>query len=117
MRCHVSAQSFQSVITHSLSSGDINELFKNLDKRVQVSIDSKTGSYSNNQAEIILKNYLSPMFQKRFFILKQGSAKNNDADFYIGTLKCCNGEEYKVYIYSRNVSDLQLIQEIRIEKK
>lgn len=117
IRYHVSAQSIQPTITHSLSNGDINDLFKILDKRVLISIDSRSGSYSSNQAEIILKNYLSPMFQKSFIILKKGSVKNNSADFFIGTLKCCRGEEFKVYIYSRNVSDLQLIQEIRIEKK
>ena len=109
-------QSFQTVVSSSLSSGNIKELAKSFDKRIQVTIDRKTDYYSNSQAEMILKNQLDQMGPKNFRLIRKGMAEGGNAEFYIGEISCTKGIT-KVYIYSRLVSDIPYIQEIRLEKK
>lgn len=111
----VLAQNFQSVVTSSLSTGNVRDLAKNFDKRVQVTIDNKSEYYSSSQAEIIVRNYMGQMGNKNFNLIRSGIAENGNAEFYIGEIHCSKGA-IKVYIYARKVADTPYIQEIRFEK-
>ncbi|MCO5230839.1 MAG: DUF4783 domain-containing protein [Chitinophagales bacterium] len=109
------AQNFQSLVSSSLSYGNIKDLTKNFDKRVQVTIDSKTDYFSNSQAEIIVSNYVNQLGNKDFNLIKSGNAEGGTAEFYIGEIRCSRGN-VKVYIYLRKVGDTPYIQEVRLEK-
>lgn len=111
----VLAQNFQSVVTSSLSNGNVRELAKNFDKRVQVTIDNKSEHYSSSQAEIIVRDYIGQMGNKNFTLMRSGLAENGNAEFYIGEIRCSKGA-IKVYIYARKVGETPYIQEIRFEK-
>lgn len=111
----VLAQNFQNIVTSSLSNGNVRDLAKNFDKRVQVTIDSKSEHYSSSQAEIIVRDYIQQMGNKNFTLMRSGLAENGNAEFYIGEIRCTKGA-IKVYIYARKVGDTPYIQEIRFEK-
>ncbi|MCO5234184.1 MAG: DUF4783 domain-containing protein [Chitinophagales bacterium] len=111
----VLAQNFQNIVTSSLSYGNIKELTRSFDKRVQVTIDNKTDYFSNSQAEIIVNNYVDQLGNKDFNMIKSGHAEGGSAEFYIGEIKCTKGS-VKVYIYLRKVAETPYIQEIRLEK-
>lgn len=111
----VLAQNFQSVVTTTLGSGNVRELSKKFDKRVQVTIDNKSDYYSSSQAEIIVKDYLDNLGNKTFTLIRSGLAEGGNAEFYIGEIKCAKGI-VKTYIYARKVADVPYIQEIRFER-
>lgn len=111
----VLAQNFQNVVSGSLSNGNVRELSKHFDKRVQVTIDKKTEYYSSSQAEIIVRDQLEQMGNKNFTLIRSGLAEGGTAEFYIGEIRCSKGA-VKVYIYARKVADTPYIQEIRFEK-
>lgn len=110
----VFGQNSQSIITSSLSSGNIKELSKSFDKRIQVTLSNKSEYYSNSQAEIIINDYLNQLGNKNFTIVRSGQVEGGNAEFYIGEIKCSKGV-VKVYIFARKVADTLYIQEIRFE--
>ncbi len=112
----VFGQSFKGKISSSLSGGNLRELSKSFDKRVQVTIDGKSNYYSNSQAEIVIRNHLGHLGERNFTLIKSGTASDGGAEFYIGEINCTKGS-VKVYIYARKVTDGYSIQEIRFEKK
>ncbi|HZH68027.1 MAG TPA: DUF4783 domain-containing protein [Chitinophagales bacterium] len=111
----VSAQDFKGKISTALSGGNIKELSRSFDKRVQVTIDNKTNYYSSSQAEIIVRDHLAHLGNRSFTLIKSGTSSNQDGEFYIGQINCSKGS-VKVYIYATKVADVYNIHEIRFEK-
>ena len=111
----VLAQNFQNKIHTSFSSGSLKNLSKNFDKRVQVTISNKSEYYSNNQAEIIISDYLNQLGSKNFTVIRSGITEGGSAEFIIGEVKSISKGIIKVYIYARKVADTPYIQEIRFE--
>lgn len=111
----LSAQDLKGKIATTLSGGNIKELSKNFDKRVQVTIDGKTNYYSSSQAEMIVRDHLAHLGNRSFTLIKSGTSSNQGGEFYIGQINCSKGS-VKVYIYATKVEEAYNIQEIRFEK-
>lgn len=111
----VVAQDVFTVFPTALKSGNITAISKNFDKRIDITIDDNSDNYSKDQAEVILKDFLSKFSTRDFTIIHKGSSPNG-AQYVVGNLKTNKGA-YRTYIYVKNTDGVNYVQEIRFEKE
>ena len=102
---------FDEVII-ALKEGTASKVAQQFDKTVEISIPTKSDSYSKTQAEMILKDFFSANGVKNFTVIHKG--ENNGSKYCIGNLINRNGT-FRTTIYMKQKYDKQLIQEISFE--
>ncbi|HMV02137.1 MAG TPA: DUF4783 domain-containing protein [Chitinophagales bacterium] len=112
---YTEAQDVSNDIVQYIQSGNTKELAKYFNKRIDVTINQTGNNYSSDQAELIIKNFLSAIPNKEFTILQKGSTEYNTR-FIVGVLKSKN-EKYKTYILLKPFQKILYIQDIRFEKE
>ncbi len=112
---YTEAQDVSNDIVQYIQSGNTKELAKYFNKRIEVTINQTGNNYSSDQAELIIKNFLSAIPNKEFTILQKGSTEYNTR-FIVGVLKSKN-EKYKTYILLKPFQKILYIQDIRFEKE
>lgn len=112
---YTEAQDVTNDIVQYIQSGNTKELAKYFNKRIDVTINQTGNNYSSDQAELIIKNFLSAIPNKEFTILQKGSTEYNTR-FIVGILKSKN-EKYKTYILLKPFQKILFIQDIRFEKE
>lgn len=110
---HVWAE-LQDQLANMFNSANIKELALNFDKRIKVTTDTESNLYSNVQAELVIKNFLSKLEDRKFCCIKR---LDIDADtFYItGKLNSTQGN-YKIFIFISDEDEAEIIREIKFEK-
>ena len=111
----MNGQDIISTIPGALKTANATALAKNFDKRVDITIDENADNYSSEQAEMILKSFLSKFSFREFSILHKGTSPDG-AQYIIGSLKT-NAGSYRTYIYIKKSDGVNYTQEIRFEKE
>ncbi len=109
------SQDVISSIPVALKSGNAAAIAKNFDKRVDITIDENADNYSSEQAEMILKSFLSKYSNRDFSVVHKGVSQDG-AQYVIGSLKTHSGN-FRTYIYVKKSDGVNYIQEIRFEKE
>ena len=104
-----------STIPSALKTGNASAIAKNFDKRVDITIDENADNYSREQAEMILKSFLSKFSNRDFSVVHKGTSPDS-AQYIIGSLKTNSGN-FRTYIYIKKSDGVNYIQEIRFEKE
>lgn len=107
----VSVNDMDGVIS-SLKSGNASQLSNYFDNTVEISFPEKSGSYSKNQAKVIITDFFSLHQVKKFEILHKGD--NFSSQYFIGTLTTKNGV-FRTTIYLKQRGNDQFLQEIRFD--
>jgi hypothetical protein len=98
----------------SLKKGNASEIAKYFDNTVEITLPTKSNSYSKSQAEVILKDFFTNNPVKNFQVLHKGD--NGGSQFCIGKL-ITSSAEYRTTIYMKQKADKQVLQEIRFENQ
>lgn len=98
----------------ALETKNIKSFSKLFDHRVEISIDGEVNSYSQQQAQVVLSEFLSQFKTPNFELLHSGTSKTQ-SKYYIGKLTAEN-EVYRVYLFLKKVNGTDYIQEIKFEK-
>ena len=101
-------------IVGALKTGNAAQIAKYFDNTVEITLPSKSNSYSKSQAEVILKDFFATSGVKGFKTLHKGD--NAGSQFCIGTLQT-NSAMYRTTIYMKQKGDKQVLQEIRFENQ
>lgn len=109
--------SFKSVnemdsIISSFRNGNAGQLYAYFDKNIELSFPEKSGSYSKNQAKVIMSDFFSLHQVKRFEILHKGD--NFSSQYFIGILYTKNGV-FRTTVYLKQIGNEQFIQELRFD--
>ena len=112
-RAHM--QNIIPVVDTALKTANASTLAKNFDKRVDITIDENADNYSSEQAEMILKSFLSKFSYREFSSLHKGTSPDG-SQYIIGSLKT-NAGSYRTYIYIKKSDGVNYTQEIRFEKE
>ena len=103
----------EDVIT-AMRSGNATLVAKYFDNSVEISMPSKSNSYSKSQAELVLKDFFASNPVKSFAIIHKG--ENAGSQYCIGTLQTKNGT-YRTTIFMKQKGDKQVLQELRFENR
>ena len=96
----------------ALRSGNASELAKWADDNVEISLPSKSDSYSRSQALVILQDFFSTNGVKGFEVKFKG--ENGGSQFCIGTLLTRSGS-YRTTFFLGNRNGKQFVREIRFQ--
>lgn len=112
--CNVAgAQDVHVQFETALETKNIKSFSKLFDHRVEISINGEVNSYSQQQAQVVLSEFLSKLKTPNFVLLHSGTSKTQ-SKYYIGKLTAEN-EVYRVYLFLKKVNGTDYIQEIKFE--
>lgn len=100
-------------IVNAFKSGNASEVAKYFDNTVEITIYSKSNSYSKKQAESVLQDFFSSNNVKKFEVIHKSESAGSQ--YCIGNLTTTNGL-FRVTIYMKQKGDKLLVQELRFEK-
>ena len=104
----------QDQLVSMFSTSNIKELSKNFDKRIKVTIGEQSNIYSSEQAELLIRNFLLKLDDKKFCCIKRLDV--DEESFYItGKLTSSQGN-YTTFILLSDEEDGEIIREIKFEK-
>jgi hypothetical protein len=109
----VSSTGIDEIIS-ALKTGNAAQIAKYFDNTVEITLPDKSNSYSRNQAEVVLRDFLTIHPVKSFEILHKG--ENTGSEYCIGTLATKNGT-FRTTVYMKQKGDKQILQEIRFENR
>ncbi len=99
-------------ITGAMRAGNINQLSRYLDTRVDISLPEKSDTYSKSQAEMIIRDFFNTNVVRNFLIKNKG--ENGGSEFCIGVLQTRNGD-YRTTLFIKQKGDRLLLQELRFQ--
>lgn len=102
-------------ITYAIRAGNVAELSRYLDSRVDISLPDKSDTYSKIQAEMIIRDFFSTNGVQNFTIKHRGNT-GAGSEFCVGVLQTRNGD-YRTTLYVKQKGDRQLLQEIRFQNQ
>ena len=102
-------------ITYAIRLGNVGELSRYLDSRVDISLPDKSDTYSKIQAEMIIRDFFSTNGVQNFTV-KQKGKNGGGSEFLVGVLQTKNGD-YRTTLFVKQKGDKQLLQEIRFQNQ
>ena len=102
-------------VASAIQTGDASEISKHFNDNVDLKILNKEDVYSRNQAELILKDFLSKHPVKSFKIIHK-SVPKGDSQYSIGILDTYHGK-YRVYFLMKKTVFKVMVSQFRIESE
>ena len=99
-------------VINALRNGNATELAKFVDDNIEISLPSKSDSYSRSQALTILQDFFANSGVKGFDVKFRGD--NGGTQYCIGTLQTGAGN-FRTTFFLANRSGKQLVKEIRFQ--
>ena len=96
-------------VVSALRTGNVPQLARYFDDRIDPSLPGQSDNYSRTQAEMILKDFFSSNPVKDFQVKHKG--ENNGSEFCFGVLLTKSGN-YRVKLYMKQKGERQVLQEI-----
>ena len=103
-----------SQIKETIKAGSAKELSKYLNQTVDVTIEGKVQSYSKAQAEFVFRDFFKEHPPTEVTITHQGASKGGQN---YAILQYIAGDNYRIFMKIKKVSDSQLLDDIRITKE
>ncbi|MDP4289673.1 MAG: DUF4783 domain-containing protein [Bacteroidota bacterium] len=101
-------------IGKAFREGDASQLAINFANSFDVILPGNEGTFSKQQAEMILKDFFSKNRPKGFVINHQGTSTDGSR-YAIGTYRTAN-QSFRAYILLKNVGNKLLISQLQLEK-
>ena len=101
-------------IGKAFREGDASQLAVNFASSFDIILPGNEGTFSKQQAEMILKDFFSKNKPKGFVINHQGTS-NDGSRYAIGTYKTVN-QNYRAYILLKSFGNKLLISQLQLEK-
>ncbi len=109
-----SKTSFPENITNATQNGDAVELAGFFNNKIELILPSKSGVFSKEQAQYMMKDFFDNNTPTSFQIIHQGMRDNSS--FAIGRYSCSKGQ-YRIQFLTKNIDNQTLIIQIRIDKQ
>ena len=103
-------------VSHALNAGDVRALSPYFNATIDLTLPDNDGTYSNKQAEQLLKVFFRENPVKSFTLDHHGNS-NDGSQYLIGTLFCTSGTVFRVYSLIKKQGENNLIHQLQIEEK
>ena len=107
------SQSFPRDIVSATQNGNAVELAKYFNDKVEIILPSKSGVYSKEQAQFVMRDFFSSNRPTSFQINHEG--KRDNSSFAIGRYVSAK-EQFRFYFLTKVVDGKTVIIQIRIDK-
>lgn len=106
--------SFPQEITNATQEGNAIELADYFNNKIELILPSKSGVFSKEQAQFMMKDFFDNNTPTSFQIIHQGVRDNSS--FAIGKYSSVKGQ-YRLQFLTKNIDNKTLIIQIRIDKQ
>ncbi|MBP8791311.1 MAG: DUF4783 domain-containing protein [Breznakibacter sp.] len=105
---------FPQALIRATQNGDASTLAGYFNDNIELVLPGKSGVYSRNQAEMVVRDFFASADPQEFKIIHEGNREN--ASFVIGSLTG-KSETYRIYFLTKNNDKKLVIHQLRIEKQ
>lgn len=105
-------QSSSVDIVNAMNAGNVEQMSPYFDRMVEITLHDKSNTFSNSQAEVILKDFFQSHNVESFSLIQKELDINEEV--YIGHLKTSTGQ-FNTIFFLKSRGDQKLLQEIRFE--
>ena len=106
--------SFPQEITKATQRGDANSLASFFNDRIELMLPEKSGVFSKEQAQFIMKDFFYDHKPTSFQINHEGVRDNSS---YVIGRYVCSKDQFRFYFLTKNVDNKTLIIQIRVDKQ
>ena len=103
-------------VSSSIRSGNAREVAKHFGPNVDLKFPGNEGTFSRNQAELIVRNFFSRNAPASFSVQHQGPSRDGSL-YVIGNYRTKNGEAYRVYFLIKTISGNTVLHLLQFEKQ
>lgn len=103
-------------ITSALKTADASKLAINFNSTIDLQVDKTDGSFSKNQAEVIIREFFKKSPVKSYSTNHLGSS-NDGSNYIIGTYTSTTNKKYRVYVLLKNRDGKLLINQLQFEEE
>lgn len=115
---HGAAGEFTDVakeVTKGIEKGSAREIARHFGAAIDLKLPGNEGTYSRNQAELILRNFFSRNPVKSFEVQHQGPSRDGSV-YVIGTYTSKNGKSYRVYYLMKTISGTMVLHLLQMDE-
>jgi hypothetical protein len=103
-------------LTEALSKANARDVAKHFGATVDLKLPGNEGTYSKNQAELILRNFFTRNVPESFAIQHQGPSRDGSV-YAIGVYKSQNGKTFRTYFLLKKISDQMVLHLLQLEEQ
>jgi hypothetical protein len=103
-------------VGNALNTGNAEKLCKYFNNTIDLSLPDSEGTYSDKQAEQLLKVFFKNHPVKSYMLDHQGNS-NDGSRYLIGTLISTSAKKFRVYGLIKKRAEKDLIQQLQIEEE
>jgi hypothetical protein len=103
-------------VSSAIRSGNARDVAKHFGPNVDLKFPGNEGTFSRNQAELIVRNFFSRNAPASFSVQHQGPSRDGSL-YVIGNYRTKNGETYRVYFLIKTISGSTVLHLLQFEKQ
>lgn len=114
---HASAQQAEDVsqkVVKAIGDGNARETAKYFGASIDLKVPGNEGTFSKNQAELILRNFFSGNSPDSFSVQHKGRSRDG-SPYVIGTYRSTNGTSFRTYFLMKNISGNMMIHLLQFD--
>lgn len=103
-------------ISEAIRKGNTREIAKHFGANVDLNFPGNEGTFSRNQAQLILRNFFSRNAPASFTVQHQGASRDG-SPYVIGNYRSRNGDTYRVYFLVKTISGNTVLHLLQFEQQ
>lgn len=103
-------------VSEAIAKGNARDVARHFGNNVDLNIPGHEGTFSRNQAELILRNFFSRNAPERFTQGHQGSSRDGSL-FVIGNLITSQGQTFRTFFLIKKVGDQMVLHQLQFEQQ
>ncbi len=103
-------------INEAIRTGNAREVARHFGSTVDLKLPGNEGTYSRNQAELILRDFFSRNAVASFSVHHQRPSRDGSV-YVIGTYEAKNGNSYRTYFLLKKISDNMVLHLLQMEEQ
>ena len=103
-------------VISAISKGNARDISKHFGTTVDLKFPGNEGTFSRNQAELIVRNFFSRNAPSSFNVQHQGPSRDGSL-YVIGNYRSTNGQSFRVYFLIKKISDKNVLHLLQFERQ
>ncbi len=103
-------------LSEAFGKANARDVAKHFGASVDLKLPGNEGTYSRNQAELILRNFFTANNPQSFTIQHQGPSRDGSI-YAIGIYKAKNGKSFRAYFLLKKLSDQMVLHLLQMEEQ
>ncbi len=116
MGASVQSEDVAKEINEAIRTGNARDVAKHFGSTVDLKLPGNEGTYSRNQAELILRNFFSRNPVASFSVHHQRPQRDGSV-YVIGTYAAKDGKSYRMYFLLKKISDNMVLHLLQMEEQ